>query len=161
MTLYQIDQRIQSLVDPETGELTDYDAFEHLQMERDEKIENTALWVKNLTAEAKAIKEEEDNLKKRRTAMENKATRLKAYLETALAGEAFQSPRCSIGYRKSKALEVEDVDAAAEWLEENGHMDMVVHASPSLDKRAVKELVDNGVSVPGAQIVERRSMQVR
>ena len=87
MTLYEIDQKIQSLVDPETGELLDYEAFSQLQMDREQKIENMALWVKDLAAGAKAIKEEEDNLKERRKAMENKVERLKTYLSIALDGE--------------------------------------------------------------------------
>lgn len=55
MTLYEIDQAIQGLVDPETGELMDYEAFAALQMDRDAKIENMALWYKDLMADAKAM----------------------------------------------------------------------------------------------------------
>ena len=78
MTLYEIDQAIQGLVDPETGELMDYEAFAALQMDRDAKIENMALWYKDLMADAKAIKEEADTLNERRKALENKAERLKS-----------------------------------------------------------------------------------
>ena len=45
MTLYEIDQSIIGLMN-EDGEIADLDAFEALQMERDEKIENIALWIK-------------------------------------------------------------------------------------------------------------------
>ena len=38
MTLYEIDSAIQALVDPESGELMDYDAFAALQMEREVKL---------------------------------------------------------------------------------------------------------------------------
>ena len=62
MTLYEIDQRITELVDPETGELLDFDAFQALQMDRQEKIENAVLWYKDLIAPAKASKEEVENL---------------------------------------------------------------------------------------------------
>lgn len=70
MLLYEIDARIASLVDPETGELMDYEAFARLQMEREEKVEGLALWVKDLTARAKAVKEEADALTERRRALE-------------------------------------------------------------------------------------------
>ena len=66
MTLYEINAEIASLVDEETGELLDYDRFADLQMERDAKIENMALWVKDLDAEAAAIKAEETALAERR-----------------------------------------------------------------------------------------------
>ena len=35
MTLYEIAQAIQGLLDPETGELMDYEAFAALQRDRD------------------------------------------------------------------------------------------------------------------------------
>ena len=58
MPLYEIDQSIKALVDPETGELLDYEAFARLQMEREAKLENIALWIKDLRAKAEEIKAE-------------------------------------------------------------------------------------------------------
>lgn len=161
MKLYEIDQAIQALVDPESGELMDYDAFAQLQMEREKKLEGLALSIKNLSAEAKAIKEEEQALKERRTAAENKVKRLKEYLTRALDGEKFKTPRCSVSYRRNKALEVTDVAAVAEWLDDHGHIDLVVYSDPTIDKRAVGELIQRGEDVPGAALVERVSMTVR
>ena len=40
LSLYHIDQALEALIDPETGELLDYDAVEQLQMDRERKIEN-------------------------------------------------------------------------------------------------------------------------
>ena len=99
MNLYEIDRQIQELiensVDPETGELTlDPAALDALQMEREAKIENLACYVKNLTADAKAIKAEEQALSERRKAAENKAERLKRYLSDALEGEKFSTRSC-------------------------------------------------------------------
>lgn len=161
MNLYEIDRALEALVDPETGELLDYEAFAQLQMDRETKIENMALWIKNLTAEAKAIKEEMDNLQKRRKAAENRAEGLKRYLSEALVGEKFQTARCAISYRKSTALEVDDVSAAADWLDCNGHPECVAYSAPTLDKRSVAELVKQGMEIPGVELVERRSMTVR
>ena len=130
-------------------------------MERETKIENTALYVKNLEAEAKAIKEEEARLSERRKSMENKAKRLREYIGFALDGEKFETARCSISYRKATALEVDDITSAAEWLDCNGHPDMVVYSSPSIDKRAVTALIKGGTQVPGVELVERQSLQLR
>ena len=58
MNIYQIDQEILNLVDPETGEIMDWEAFDALQMAREAKIENVACWYKNLVAEAAAIRQE-------------------------------------------------------------------------------------------------------
>ena len=118
MTIYEIDNRIAGLVDPETGELLDYEAFAELQMEREAKIENMALWYKDLTAEAKAIREEEKALAERRKSAENKAERLKAYLDEALAGESYKTSRVAVSYRKSTAVEVSNEVEVVEELEE-------------------------------------------
>ena len=48
MNIYEIDNAMFFLVDEETGEIKDYEAFEEMQMIPEEKIENTALWYKNL-----------------------------------------------------------------------------------------------------------------
>ena len=151
MKLYEIDQAIESLVDNETGELLDYEAFAALQMERDRKLENMVLWYKDLTAEAKAIKAEEDALRERRKAKENRAERLRQYLQNLLCGEKFQTARCAVSYRKSMALNVADAD----------HPDMVAYSAPALDKRAITALVKGGEVVPGVEMEERQSMTVR
>ena len=59
-----------TLLNTETGELLDYDAFEQLQMDREHKIENMVCWSKSLDAEAKAIRDEEKELAERRRTME-------------------------------------------------------------------------------------------
>ena len=72
MSLYHIDQELENLIDHETGEVLDFDAFEALQMARDAKIEGVLCWTKNLAAEAKAIREEEKELAERRKKLEHK-----------------------------------------------------------------------------------------
>lgn len=56
MTLYEINNAILECVDMETGEIIDSDKLSELQIALDEKIENVALWIKDLKAEAEAIK---------------------------------------------------------------------------------------------------------
>ena len=77
MNLYEIDAAITALVDPETGEVSDFDAFDRLSMARDQKIENIALYYKNLVADAAAYKAEKLAFADRQKAAENKAQRLK------------------------------------------------------------------------------------
>ena len=60
--LYEIDQEILDCVDLETGEILDTEKLDALQMEREAKLEGVALWVKDLKAEAAAVKEEADKL---------------------------------------------------------------------------------------------------
>lgn len=59
MNLYEIDAAIMACIDEETGEITDPAKLDELDMTRDQKIENIALYIKDLRAEASAIKVDE------------------------------------------------------------------------------------------------------
>ena len=161
MTLYEIDSRIAALVDPESGELLDYDAFDALQMERNEKIENMALWYKDLTAEAKAIRDEADSLTERRKAIESKADRLKCYLDLALDGQKFQTPRCVVTFRKTSSIQIDDQKVLLSWLEKFGYENCIRYREPEISKAEVGKLLKSGVEVPCASIHESRSMGVK
>lgn len=158
MTLYEINQKIMELIDPETGELLDVGAFDALQMERYEKIENVALWVKNLAAEAAAIKGEIETLTARKNAAEKRVERLKEYLTYALNGEKFSTPRCAVSFRHTKSC----VPSAGfvEWALEAGRDDLLAYKSPEPGKTAIKAALEAGQDVP-AEMVERMSVGVR
>lgn len=159
MTIWQIDREMESLVDPETGELLDWEAFSGLQLARDAKIENMVLWYKNIVADVAEMKAAEDDLKERRQKKERNAERLKKYVAEALCGEKFETARCAVSYRKSKALEMDETVGG--WLYANGYRDLVVEQAPKIDKRGVTELIKGGVVVPGAEIVERQNMSIK
>ena len=77
MTIYEIDQAIMECVDLETGEIIDTEKLDKLQMERDAKLENVACWIKDLKAEAEALKNEKQALAERQKVAENKMESLK------------------------------------------------------------------------------------
>lgn len=161
MNLYEINAAISALVDPETGELLDYDAFEALQMEREQKIEGMALWVKDLDATAKAIKAEMDSLSERRKAVEAKADRLKSYLDMALDGQKFETPRCVVSFHKTSSVEVEDADKLVLWAEQNGFTDCIRYKAPEVSKSGVAALIKTGATVPFAHLTVGRSVGVK
>lgn len=76
MTLYEIDSRMASLIDSETGEVVDYDAFIALDMARRDKLENTVCLLKNWSADVEAIKNEISTLQKRKKSIEGRHIRL-------------------------------------------------------------------------------------
>lgn len=161
LSLYEINRAILDLVDPETGEITDWEAFDRLQMDKTEKLENVALWYKNLVAEAAAIRAEEVNLAKRRGSLEKKAEGLKKYLCDALCGEKFTTARCSISWRKTIKTVISNVDEVAAWCEDNGARDLVVYGSPSVSKDEIKKLLKGGAEIPGAYLTLELSMGVK
>lgn len=141
MSIYDIDSAIVSLIDEETGEISDEEAFDALQMERDVKVENIGLYFKDLTAEAKAIKEEEASLAARRKAVENKAERLKNLLNYALHGDKFSSPRLKVSYRKSSTVEL--AEGFTKWAEDNAD-DLLTYSEPKPNKTAIKAAIKDG-----------------
>ena len=78
--LYEIDAAILAAVDQETGEILDTEKLDALQMERERKLEGVALWIKDLKAEATAVKEEADKLTARKKALDNKIESIKTWL---------------------------------------------------------------------------------
>lgn len=158
MSIYEIDDAITSLVDMETGEIEDEKRFDELKMERSKKIESTACFYKNLLAEAKAMKEEEANLARRRKAVENKAERIKNLLTYALKGDKFESPKVRCSYRKAKSVQV---DAEfVEWAQEHAD-DLLTIKEPVPNRTAIKAALADGRKVEHAEIVTNESLQVK
>lgn len=160
--LYELDAIIESLLDqedPETGELLcDMEQLEAVLMERDTKIENIALYIKNKTAEAEAIKTEKMNLEKRQKAAANKAERAKGFLEEYLKGQKFSTPKVAVSYRKSKAVEINET---AFWPWAVDHTEYVRRKDPEPDKAAISAALKNGQEIPGAELVEKLSMSIK
>lgn len=162
----QREELMSQAVDPETGEIDDA-AIEQamlfvlqkaeLEMERDEWLEGLALGIKNWTAEAKAIREEEKALADRRKALENKIARREQFLQFSLAGEKFKTAKVTVSYRKSTAVETDDEFIL--WAKENN--EFLRWKEPEVDKVALKDAIKQGKEVPFARIVEKESMTVK
>lgn len=157
MSIYEIEQEILALVDPETGEITDFEALDKLNMAREAKLENIALWVKNLNAEAKAIREEEKSLAERRRVAESKAERLEKYLDQTLSGEKFSTAKVAISYRKSKAVEIADEATFITFADAA----YIVPQPPKIDRKAVGDALKSGAVIVGATLVERNNIQIK
>lgn len=153
MTLYEINDQITACVDMETGEILDQEALQALELAFDEKVEGIALWIKNLLAEAKAIKEEKDNLAARQKACENKAESLKNYLAFVLCGEKFKTPKVSISFRKSESVQVDDMTKLDN--------DYLKYATPTVDKTKVKQALKAGIELQGVQLVTNQNIQIK
>ena len=161
MTLYELDKAITDLADPETGEITDFEALDNLQMARDQKIENIACYYKNLVSDAEAIKAEKEALAERQKVAENKAARLKEYLSYALHGEKFSTPKCAVTFRKTTSVNVDNPSAAIEWAELNGHKECIRYKAPEISKSELGKVLKAGQEVPGAVLVEGISVGVK
>lgn len=158
MNLYEIDQEILNLVDEETGEITDIDKLNNLCIEKNKKLENIACWIKNLVSDVKELEEEIKVLNTRKTVAKNKADRLKRYLSNVLAGAKFETAKCSVSYRKSESVEIEE--GFTDWAEQH-YPDIVTYSEPKIDKRTVKDMIKSGEPMEFAHIVEKTNIQIK
>ena len=161
MNLYEIDAAITALVDPETGEIVDFEQLESLSMARDTKIENVACWYKNLAAESLAIRSEEKKLAERRQSLERKADSLKKYLGNALNGEKISTAKCAVSFRRTTSVSINNTESVIAWAEKSGHGDCVKYHDPDVDKTALAKVLKSGETVPGAEIVSGLSVGVK
>lgn len=165
MTLYEVNACIRQVieegfaVDEETGELRcTLTALDELKAERDEKLENIVLHIKNLSAEAKAIREEERKLAERRRLTESKVSRLREYIDLILSGESFRTPRASVTYRKTQSVMIED--SFYDWAIAN-RPELLRSRAPEADKPAIGRLLKAGEKIEGAFLGEGISMTIK
>ena len=105
-SLYEIDaavivaiNAIYNKVNPETGEMLDASAIDDLaaldalQIDRKQKIENIACYIKNLESDADAIAAEAKKLNERAKRKKSRAESLRKYLKNSMinAGESVVS----------------------------------------------------------------------
>ena len=153
MNLYEIDQAILDCIDPETGEILDFDRLSELQMERETKVENVALWIKNLTADAAAYKAEKDIFAEREKQAKTKAESLKKWLTNALEGNKFTTSKVAVSFRRSEAVEVDEEHVPKKW--------MVKKVTYVPDKTAIKNAIKQGAKIKGCALVERDNIQIK
>lgn len=152
-SLYDIDTRLYSLLDEDTGEITDIEAFEKIQLERDEKIENIALWVKNLKADAEALKAEKLAFAERQKSAEKKIDSLKHLLSDALGGQNFKTARVALSFRKSSEVQIDDIEEISD--------EYLRYKAPEPDKTAIKAAISEGKEVAGARLVSKVNLQIK
>lgn len=170
MNLYQINAEIEQLenavedgllIDEETGELLTFEqALDQLRMERTAKMENIALWCKNLASDVAALKAEEENLAKRRKATEAKSERLKAYLLGVMTqpdGKVlpFHGTKAVVTVRKNPPKVVISDEALLP-------MEFKIQKIESVaDKKSIMEVLGRGIEVPGAHMEQGRSVIIK
>lgn len=165
MSLYEIDYRIKAIIDSiydaadENGEVGEVDLSElqELQEAREVKLENIALYAKNLDAEASAIKDEEKMLAERRKRLERKCESLKGILIHAMQADGNRkmfSPRYEAVLRDSKKTEITDIDKIPKKF-------MVKKVEYNPDKTLIKEAILEGKKVAGAQVIINTTITIK
>ena len=157
MNLYEIKQEfekaIEECVDMETGEIINPARLDELNMVLTDKRENVALYIKNLSAEAKAIDEEAKNLTNRKRVLNNKVEGLKKYLADNLEGHKFETAKVVVSFRKSEQLEINSI--------EHIPTEYLISQEPKIDKVALKKSINQGAVINGVQIITKQNIQIK
>lgn len=160
MKLYEIPIELENYIDPETGEITDVEAFESLVRRFDNGREYLALMYKNYRSDAEQLEAEERIFKQRKQTAKNKAESIKKYLDFLCAGQKFSTDKCSITYRKSVSTEVDpefvSLAVGDEILER-----FLKFKEPEVDTSAIKEAIKSGMQFDHARLVEKNNIQIK
>ena len=160
--LYDIDQAILDCVDMETGEILDGEKLTALQMEREKKLEGVALWVKDLKAEAEAVKAEADKLNARKKALDNKIDGLKQWLLYALNGEKLKTARCNVYQTHSQKVVIDDEKALIDMFMSSPSGEKFLRMKdPEIDKNALKDSMKQGYEYEFAHLEETESVVIK
>lgn len=152
MNLYEINREIMECWDETTGEILDVQKFDAMQLALEDKLEGIGCYIKNLEAEAAALKAEEQAFAARRKRAENKAASLKNYLSGYLQGCPFETLRVKVSFRKSESLEVsESAVIPEEYLK----------YSVDVNKAELKKAVKSGLVLDGVQLVQKQNIQIK
>lgn len=163
-SLYELSEQMRNFefkIDEETGEVLNIDELNQLNMRFDEKTENIVKYIKNLNAEAQALKNEEDSIKSRRQAKERKIESLRRYLGAVMEANDRQRVEFTSGvasFRKSNAVEVDEKFLT--WAQKSARNEFL-NVKLDINKGAIKEALQNGEAFEFARMVERKNLHIK
>ena len=167
MTLYNIDNKILEIiergfvVDEDTGEIIDSAEevnakLEELEFDRTAKIENIALYIKNMESLVVSLKAEEKALADRRRAREKRIENLKNYLTSSMVAaneNGIETSKVCISFRKSESVVVNEEILDKKYFNEK--------VSYTPDKTAIKKALKDGATIEGAYIETKQNLQLK
>ena len=147
-------------VNEDTGEITDNskllsELFDNLSLTMEDKFDNTQRYVLTLNGESDTLDKEIKRLQAKKSALNNKADKLKKMMQNALsvAGlEKFKTALYSFTIKTTEALEVESIDnIPREFL----------RIKKEADKVAIKTAIKGGLEIDGCKIVVNKNLGVK
>lgn len=166
MRLFEITAAYRSFMDAiENGEIPESaiaDTLESITATLEEKADNTACVIKNMTAEIFALRAEERKLAERRRIKENQVERLREYLSNTLIQSGhtkIETPRSKISFRKSISVQIDDESAFIEWAMKDND-EYLTYKEPTINKTAIKKALADGKEIKGAYIEQKQNLQI-
>ena len=162
LTIYQIEQNYNQLAEQlidNDGELTP-ELNEQLAI-TEEQLQNKSVAysfvIKQMDADVEIIDAEIKRLQAAKKQREKDSEYLKERIKHAMDTfqiEEIKTPLVKINFRKSKTVEVEDVNSLPSLYK-------VVKVTEQADKAAIKAALKDGVEVTGCSIATHRNLQIK
>ena len=172
MTLYEINEQfsaamemyeagVDEVVDTETGEVKSLaDVLNELHISREEKIENTVKFIKNLRADSESARAEASNLIERADRFDKKAELLESYLLSQLGDcKKMETPLYTLKVRTSKSTCCPTDEETIQRLPE-GFWNIKTTVKVTPDKKAIKAALEKGEKLEGCYIVENKRLSI-
>lgn len=151
---------VERLMDTQDDAQAIADTIEAESYPLETKAQNVAYAVKNLEATAEAIKAAEQEMAKRRKAIENRATNIKTYLQTCMEVAGVSKIECP-HFALSINNNPPSVDIFEEKLIPAEFMRQPEPPPPAPDKTAIKEALKSGKDVPGAMLAQGKRLDIK
>lgn len=164
MTLYELTSEYLDLLamleDPDVDEDLINDTLEGIDGELEVKADGYARVMRQMDADAKAIKAEEERLANRRKSLENRSAALKSRLQQMMeiTGKVkFKTELFSFGIQKNPAAVVMD----EQYIENIPECYLIIQ-EPKIDKQKIKEDLKAGKDLDGiAHLEQTESLRIR
>ena len=164
MTLFELAEQYENfaqlVADEDLPQEAIVDTFEALSGEFEEKADNIACIIKELEAQAEAIKVQENILNARRLTKEANTKRLKELLSSQMqriGKDKIDTDRNLISFRKSTALVIQDEE---DFKQRNRDL-CSVEEKVTIPRKAITDLLKSGAEVYGATLETRRNLQIK
>lgn len=160
-TLYELTADYQQLLelaeDPDIDPEVIADTLEGLDGEIEIKADGYAKVIRQLEADSAALKGEEERLAKRRRTIENNIANMKNTLQASMmiTGKTkFKTELFSFGIRKNPASVIITDESRVTH-------DFMIPQPPKIDKKAIKQALNEGFAFDWAHLEQTESLQIR
>ena len=142
-----------------------FDTLVGIEEEFEVKAENVGAYIKTLTADVNALKEEEHTLAKRRRTKENQIEWLKRYLlesMQAINRKEIDRPMAVLSIRNNaESVQIDNESDFITRCQMCGADDYLRYKMPEIDKAAVKADLQKGYKIEGASLVRKQSLLIK
>lgn len=158
--LYEIAIDLENLfakIESQGGEILPEDekALDALTLSKEEKVENTIKYIRNLESDVEALENEIRKLQTKKSAIENQVKSRKEYLGFNIGkGLSFKTPLFKCSWRESPSVEIVNEDKIPDWYKKE-------KVEISIDKKLILEELKQEKEVPGARLLVNQHLQIR